>query len=182
MKTIVLLLAFITLAGCKPWLEVHTDYDPDHDQWTYTTFNWGIPDSTVIRNPLYYSELNDKRIKAAVQKQLLKRGYQITNDNPQLLLQYHIVVEDKTAIATEPLGYAYGPYWTRTDRQAYTYTEGTLILDLTDTHIRQLVWRGWAASAVDGVDSPAQIERLIDLAVRKMFDEFPKRKYKNMKP
>ena len=61
-------------------------------------------------------DLNERRIKEAVMRQLSKQGYQLTNDKPDLLIQYHIVVEDKTAIATEPFGYVYGPYWMQSNK------------------------------------------------------------------
>jgi Domain of unknown function (DUF4136) len=167
MRSLAIALCFIWLPGCSPSLQTHTDRDPDHDLWTYSSFDWAQNDSTVVRNPLYYNDLNERRIKEAVMRQLSKRGYQLTNEKPDLLVQYHIAVEDKTVIATEPFGYAYSPYWTRRQQNTYTYTE---------TRINQLVWRSWAVSAVDGVKSPKQIEALVNKAVRNMFATFPKRK------
>ncbi|HNC30993.1 MAG TPA: DUF4136 domain-containing protein [Cyclobacteriaceae bacterium] len=176
MKVVLFLVCIISLSACSPSLKVQTDYDPDYDLWSYASFDWARVDSSVIRNPQYYTDLNERRIKEAVMRQLSKRGYQLTNDKPDLLIQYHIVVEDKTAIATEPFGYVYGPYWMQSKQNTYHYTQGTLILDLTDTRINQLIWRGWAVSDVDGGDSPEEINALVNAAVRKMFDTFPKRK------
>lgn len=164
------------LGGCSPSLQVQTDLDPDYDLWKYSTFNWASADSTVFRNADYYTALNDRRIKEAVMRQLSKRGYQLTNEKPDLLLQYHIIVEDKTMITTEPFGYAYSPYYTRKQQNVYTYKQGTLVLDLTDTRINQLIWRSWAVSDVDGITSPEQITRLVNQAVKEMFVEFPNRK------
>lgn len=176
------ILLMLLLTACAPSLQVHTEYDPDYDVWTYTTFDWALPDSTVIRNPAYYTALNDRKIKAAVTREFLKRGYQQTNDHPEVLLRYHIVVEDKTAIAIEPFGYVYGTYGTRTQQNVYTYTQGTLIVDLIDTRIHQLIWRGWAESAVDGVTDPGEIEALINQAARRMLNDFPKRNRNRLKP
>lgn len=177
MKHISIILLLILISRCSPDIQAYTDYDPDYDQWAYKTFDWSQKiNIEQNQNPLYYNELNDKRIKNAVLKQLQKRGYRLMSDNPQLILHYHIIVEDKSVLVTEPYGYAYGPYWTRRQQQVNTYTQGTLILDLMDTRNNQLVWRGWAVAAVDGLDSPEQIDNLISTAVQKMFVKFPNAK------
>lgn len=174
MKRTIILLLVCLVSGCSPDIQAYTDYDPDYDLWTYTTFDWGLKDNIgQDRNPLYYNELNDKRIKKAVLAQLQKRDYRLTDEDPQLVLHYHIIVEDKSVVVTEPFGYGYGPYWMRRQQHQYTYVQGTLILDLMDTRINQLVWRGWAVAPVDGISSPEQIDALIDTAVRKMFSKFP---------
>jgi Domain of unknown function (DUF4136) len=174
LKRTYLFLLLVVAVGCSPEIQTYTDYDPDYDQWTFKTFDWSQKVNTEQnQNPLYYNELNDKRIKKAVLRQLQKHHYELTSNSPHLILHYHIVVEDKSVIMTEPFGYGYGPYWKRRPQQVYTYTQGTLILDLMDTRINQLVWRGWAVSAVDGLDSPEKIDKLIELAVRKMFVKFP---------
>lgn len=174
MKFMLSILLIFLVSGCSPEIHAYTDYDPDYDLWKFTTFDWSQKGNIEQnQNPLYYNELNDKRIKQAVLKQLQKRNYTLSDQNPQLLLHYHIIVEDKSAIVTEPFGYVYGPYWMRRQQQLYTYTQGTLILDLMDTHINQLVWRGWAVTTIDGISSPEEIDALIDAAVRKMFIKFP---------
>lgn len=173
MKSLVLLLLLLLfISGCSPEINVYTDYDPDNDQWQYSTFAWSTA-SDENRNPIYYSDLNDARIKKAALRQLTKRNYRLTTEKPNLLFQYHIMVEDKSVVVTEPFGYVYGAYWMRKQQPVYTYTQGTLILDLIDTRINQLIWRGWAVSAIDGLDSPEQLDKLIDEAVQKMFTKFP---------
>lgn len=174
MKKVSVILLLILLSRCSPEIQAYTDYEPDYDLWTYETFSWSQKmNIEQNQNPLYYNELNDKRIKKAVLKQLEKRDYCLTPDKPQLILHYHIIVEDKSTIVTEPFGYAYGANWMGRRQKIYSYTQGTLILDLMDTQNNQLVWRGWAIAPVDGVDSPEQLEDLIETAVRKIFIKFP---------
>ncbi len=175
MRLIIISLLLVLATGCSPEIQVYTDYDPDNDRWAYSTFTWNeVSTERETRDPLYYSSLNDKRIRKAVQKELLKRNYQFVTEKADLLFQYHILVEDKSVVATEPFGYIYGPYWMRKQQHVYTYTQGTLILDLIDTRINQLIWRGWAVSAIDGLDSPERIEKLINEAVQKVFTKFPR--------
>jgi Domain of unknown function (DUF4136) len=174
MKTLYLIFLVVLIFRCSPEIQAYTDYDPDYDLWKYRTFDWAQKMNVEQnQNPLYYNELNDKRIKKSIRNQLEKRNYQLTATSPHLILHYHIIVEDKSVLVTEPFGYSYGPYWMKRPQQTYTYTQGTLILDLMDTRSNQLVWRGWAVAAVDQIDSPEKIDKLVDTAVRKMFIKFP---------
>src|SRR5687768_8879982 len=76
MKQTLLWLSLLLLVACSPEIQVRTDFDPDYDLWTFKTFDWGQKVNIEEgRNPLHYNELNDKRIKSAVQDQLTSRGY-----------------------------------------------------------------------------------------------------------
>lgn len=163
----------ITVVGCSPQIRVFTDHDPEYDLSAYSTFDWGLKANVEEgKNPLLYNELNDKRIKLAVQEHLAAHGYRLTCDGPDLLLHYHIVLDDQSVVTTEPLGYRYGAYWTRMQTNVYSYREGTLILDLMDTKTNHLVWRGWAVTAIDHVN-PEKVEPFIQTAVERIFKKFP---------
>lgn len=170
-----LVISTLLLAGCSQQITVHTDYDPDYDLWTYTSFDWGQKVNIEEgKNPLHYNELNDKRIKMAVQEQLSNRGYKYAVESPDLILHYHIIVKDQSTVITEPFGYSYGPYWNRMNTNVYTYKEGTLILDLMDRKTNNLIWRGWAVTDVKELYSPKEVEDIINKVVSKIFKDFPK--------
>lgn len=175
MKQILLTIFAVALfAACSPEIHVRTDFDPDYDLWNYKTFDWGKKVNIEEGlNPLHYNELNDKRIKSAIKSQLTARGYQLSDVNPDLLLHYHIIVTDKSAVTTTPFGYNYSDYWMRTETNIYTYREGTLILDLMDSKTHNLIWRGWAVSALETPYSQEEIDRLIKKVVSKIFKKFP---------
>ena len=63
-----------------------------------------------------------------------------------------------------PFPYGYAP------RRTYTYTEGTLIIDMIDARTNQLVWRGSVAGTVD---NPANLERQVEKAVRAILKQYP---------
>ena len=170
----ILVAGLLILAGCSPQIRVYTDTDPDYDLWTYRTFEWSEKTNIEAnKNPLHYNELNDKRIKSAVSKELQDRGYQLMSEKPDLMLHYHIVVDDQMVVETEPFGYSYSPYWMRMRTNMYAYREGTLIIDLMDSQTKNLIWRGWAVAPIDGVYTPERTEELINLAVTKIFRKFP---------
>jgi hypothetical protein len=54
---------------------------------------------------------------------------------------------------------------------AYQYREGTLIIDLMDASNKNLLWRGWGTSVIDG---PIDLtEKQINDAVTKILKAFP---------
>lgn len=168
-------LSGLLLVGCSPELQVYSDYDRSANMEAYQTFGWLADDLIEARNnPLYYNELNDKRIKTAVAEQLQSRGYTYRADKPQLLIHYHIIVEDKTVMRTDPYGYYYGPYWTRSETMVYEFREGTLIIDLMDAATNNLVWRGWMRPFMKN-ENPDKAEKSIKEAVMMIFDKYPYR-------
>ena len=163
------------LAACSPAIQVHTDFDRDYDLRTYKSFDWGQKVNIEEgRNPFHYNELNDKRIKTAVHDQLASRGYLLTETQPELILHYHIIVKDKSTVVIEPHNYNYSSYWMRIGTNTYSYREGTLILDLMDSKTNNLIWRGWAVAPLNSSYKPAEIEKLINTTVAKIFKKFPK--------
>jgi hypothetical protein len=169
----IILVALAVMTSCSPQFRVYSDMDPDYDLWTYNSFDW-VPqvDIEAGRNPLRYNELNDKRIKAAVQEQMQLRGYSVGKETSELILHYHIIIDNKSVVTPEPYGYRYGTYWMRTGVNVYHYREGTLILDVMERKSRNLVWRGWAVANIDDID-PEHVDRVIKLAVEKIFQKFP---------
>ena len=172
MKKILLMLG-VVVSACSNLITVRTDYDRDVDISKFSSFNWLSGQNIEERNnPLYYNELSDKRIKRSVTDQLKSKGYLLDEGGASLIVHYHIVIEDKTAIRTDPYGYFYGPYWMRNQTDVYQYQEGTLIIDVMDAKNKALLWRGWAISALSS--NQEMTEELIQSAVNKIFVSFPK--------
>jgi hypothetical protein len=175
MNKTITIVALVILGACSPRIRVDYDYDPDYNAWTFQTFDWGQKFNIESgQNPLHYNALNDQRIKSAVKHELTSRGYTFTEYHPDLIIHYHIVVDDQSIITLEPYDHKYGPYWMRVHTNIYSYSEGTLIIDLVDSKTDSLVWRGWATSAIQVSYSPEEIDRLIKKAVRQIFKKFEK--------
>lgn len=175
MNKIIFIFFLLLLARCSPQITVYSDYDPDYDVRQYQTFAWApTADIEKGQNPIYYNELNDKRIRSAVNTEMTARGYRLTETQPQVLIHYHIIVDDKTVITTDPYGAYYGPYWMRTQTNVYPYREGTLIIDLMSADTGNLIWRGWAVSAIRSTYTADQADRVVKAAVTKIFRKFQK--------
>jgi hypothetical protein len=162
-------LLFI-LTGCSGII-VNSDYDRDVNMKPYNTYAWAeSKDIEAKNNPLYYNELSDKRIKTEVDKQLKKRGYVLSAENPQLTLHYHILIEDQTELRHDPY-VPYGSYWMQPHVNYYRYNEGTLIIDFMETKTNNLAWRGWASSVL-GANRELN-EALIKEATTQIFKIYP---------
>lgn len=179
MKNLVV-LALLLMTACSLELRVYTDSDPAYDIANLLTFDW--LDKTNIeqgRNPVYYNELNDKRIKEAIKNELASRGYVYKETDTEMVIHYHIMVDDKEAAIPEHEVSTYGPYWQQTPPYVFSYKEGTLIVDIMDNQ-NNLVWRGSATAPVDDVYTPERTTKLVNKAIRKMFAQFPASKRKQI--
>lgn len=173
MKNLILIAAALLAIACSPEIQVYSDHDPAYQLNNYKTFDWSQKTNIEAnRNPLHYNELNDKRIKSAVFAELTSRGYILSDSKPELIIHYHIIIDDQSVVTTEPHGYFYGPYWMRMSTHVYPYREGTLIIDLMNPKTNNLVWRGWATVDLAMI-TPEQTEEIINRVVAKIFRRFP---------
>jgi hypothetical protein len=167
-----LLLIFSIAVGCSNEIIVRTDFDKSVSIQRLAKYNWlGQHDIESRNSPLYYNELNDKRIKEEVDKQMTFKGYELSATEPQLLVHYHIVVEERSIVRTEDLGYTYSKYWLDQRANLIRYSEGTLIIDFMDAANCSLIWRGLATSVLG--DSRTMNEDLLRKAVDDIFKRFP---------
>ncbi len=166
-RFLILLICF----SCSERIVVRRDFDKSVEIHRSSTYSWLEKKQMEDRNnPLVYNELNDKRVKQAVDEQLLAKGYQLKPEGSELIVHYHIVIDDKTAVYTDPYGYYYNNYWMMRRTDVYRYREGTLIIDFMDSRNCELIWRGWATSILqDDEVSEAKIRE----AVQKIFQQFP---------
>ena len=149
------------LISCSS-VAVKSDFDANANFAQYKTFDF-MPHKSG--NPL-----NNKRVEAAIEQELVAKGLQKqTAGRPDLLVAYHTNVKDKIDVDT--YGYRYGRYGRRvgTYTTVQKYQQGTLVVDLVDAKEKELVWRGWAKGEVN--DSIAKEK--IDDTVGKILDKYP---------
>lgn len=171
-KMFALILVNLLLAGCSNQLVVRTDFDKLVSVQQMTEYNWlGQHDIESRNNPLYYNELNDKRIKDRVDARMKAKGYILSTTKPKILLHYHFSVEERSVYRPEEYGYAYNRYWLDQRVNLIRYAEGTLIIDFMDATNCKLIWRGWATSVLD--ESRTMNEDLLNLAIDEILKRFP---------
>lgn len=170
--TILLAVGVLLVMACSEKITAHYDFDKSIEIHRLPKYRWAqrshIESST---NPLMYNELNDKRIKTAVNEQLKQKGYEFSDSAAQVIVHYHIVIDKGTVVRADPLGYHGGLLGSINNPQTYTFEKGTLIIDFMKADTNELIWRGWAESILNEEDLIT--EDLIDQSTKKIFKSFP---------
>ena len=178
-----LLATVVALAACATPPEIRTDYDPGIDFAKFQTY--GFFDRPARADAEGYSTLTERRIEAAIARELEARGYRRA-DNPDLLVNFAVSAQDiqevrqvPTASAMPPPGY-YGwryPYYRTWPTYGYetrvdNYRRGSLFVDLVDATEEKLVWEGVATARVTE-KMRKEPEATIDAVVAEMFGRYP---------
>ncbi|HET9888338.1 MAG TPA: DUF4136 domain-containing protein, partial [bacterium] len=113
--SICIAMTLLGLLGCAPSVSVNYDYDKNVDLFAPKDFAWiTAPPQPVgsqsLESAIRSNTLLDSRIKAAVDSQMVAKGYPAAPDSSQadLLLSYHVGTKDKVDVTD--WGYGYGPY------------------------------------------------------------------------
>ena len=146
---------------------IQTDFDRGFDFSKLKTF--AIANQSLGPNdPLAVNPMNDRRVRAALDSELVARGYtRDTTGHPDALVAYHAATRNRVGLQD----WGYGPgRWGSRRIDVNQYTEGTLVVDLVDAPNRQLVWRGSATGTIE----PKEADKKIKKAVAKLMEQFGK--------
>lgn len=184
MWVVFLFIFSFVLAGCGP--TAHVQKDDTVNFSNYKTYAWSETSNTKERNKMKKA-LTEQQIKAAVGKELDKQGWREENKNPDVLLNYDVLVEKNTVQQSDPV-YSrpftrtfYNPYYRRFysvhypsrflgyDERNITTREGTITITMTDTNTDKMVWQGWTT---DEVDSRNLKEKEVESSVKAIFRKF----------
>lgn len=118
-------------------------------------------------DPRIDNDIVRQRIRTAVESALTARGHSFVQDPnaARYLVSYHIGLQDRQDLRVDSApggvacgwrgcisGFGWGMYGAPRDVRTVNYTEGTLILDLTDRESGQLTWRASSQRRVDEGD------------------------------
>jgi len=162
-------------------LSVNSDWDPAEDFTRLRSYQWlpgPQPKTGDIRldNPLL-----DARLRTAVDEQLAIQGYQkLDSGRPDFRVGYHLSTEKKLDVRTVNsyygygwgYGYGYAPMG-YADTRVSEYDVGTLILDIVDTEMNRLVWRGTASGRLREKSTPEQNEKDAREVAKAVLEQFP---------
>ncbi|MCF7970724.1 MAG: DUF4136 domain-containing protein [Methylococcaceae bacterium] len=193
------LLSFIIIAvitGCSS-LTLDTDYDKSIHFSNFKTYRWHNKNeyNTASQQYLKVNNLMDQRIRATIDQQLKTQHYtQASTEKVDFLVNYSVVIEDKTDIQTYNNysgyypGFRYGAgfgsygrnmsvgYSSGSDIQVSHYQQGTLIIDIINPETDQLMWRGAADGRLPKTADRAKKDKLIQQYVKKILSDFPPKK------
>ena len=181
MRAQILGAAALTLVVCAcGGIQVNTDYNPATDFTRYRTFAWaegsGGGDDHRVNN-----DLVDQRFRRAIESELVSRGMEkTTSGQPDVFVGYQMALDDRVDYQT--INTYYGSGWGyrgvyggvgATQTTARQYTVGTLVIDVYDALLRELVWRGAGEGKVSQARNPEESQEQINQAVTRILVEFP---------
>jgi hypothetical protein len=163
-----------------------TDLDKSVDFNQYKTFGFSTAEVNV-NNPAYKSGLISSKIRKNIISEFEKHGLVYKKNNPDLLVSYETFTTDKQQSSAfggymypgmmfyrgYPMmwGYPYGPYGMYgPGGGSYHYTEGTLIIDVTDAQSNEQVWRGLVKGNVSDLKV---LSKSVDKGVRAIMKKYP---------
>lgn len=162
--------------------KVSIDYAHDYDFDSVKTFQYVDTKDSNAGNDLTHNRLRD-----AIIRELKEGGLQEVDSNPDIYTTYHVTTEDNQVFQTTNYGYGgWGPGWggygtwgygyglgiTDSTTRAYTYTDGTLILDAYDPDSKELIWRG--TGTVTLKSKPEKQAKQVDKILTKIGNEWEK--------
>ena len=173
--TLSLTLAALT---CSQGVAVNADYDTTADYSKYKTYAWldnVLPGDKIPEGMRTANDITDKRIRSSVNQEMKAKGFTVDTSKPDLVVFYHVGVEDKVQVTD--WGYTYastGHYggWDTRNIDTYNYQEGTLILDFIDAESKVLVWRGTAQRVLQSMTAE-EADQVIKDIVRKVLALYP---------
>ncbi len=168
-------LLLVTTVNCSG-TRVKQEYNEGFDFSRLKTFSWlEQPEKPFeyLTNPIANRQKLEKQIKEAVNRELERRGYLRTFENPDFSVTYKLGVQDKIYSYDQSYRTDY-----RTDKSVQlSYKEGTLVLDFVDAKTSELLWQGSASRIVSQGESDLEnTHEKIKTAVKRMLESFPSTK------
>lgn len=181
MRHLMLSCLLVLLAACVTAPKVRTDFDRSANFSSYHTYNFAQQLGTDRAG---YSTLITTHFKRAVSHEMEARGYRLSADHPDLLVNFFASSRERTDVQSYPrfawgmgyYGYRTGLYttWPLYSRDVETthYKVGTASIDVVDAAHRQLIWEGTAEGRLSQkmIDDPGPA---IDKAVAEIFEKYP---------
>jgi len=175
--TVITLIA--VLVACSP-IKTRFNYDENFDFSSYKSFNI-VPNEQIDLVGLSMEKQHlDELITKTINQQLTANGFRSDKNNPDFLVAYYVVTNNKTDVYYldnyyAGIGYAPNRSSTRDFNRIMetTYEQGILIVDVIDSKNKERIWSGHSESRLGIYTEPEQIERRIEAAVRKIITRFP---------
>jgi Domain of unknown function (DUF4136) len=178
LTSIFVVTSILTLISCSS-VKVTTDHDPEIDFSKYKTYLWyagEMPaDDKLSANPLV-----KKRVGNSVENVLESKGFTKGADGKaDLVVIIHAGSKEKMQVTNYGYGgYGYGRYrggWGGYGggTSVYYYDETTLVIDLVDLELKELVWRGTGTGTVKNYSDQQEMQEAIDEVVAKIMNDFP---------
>lgn len=177
-RLVLFALTAIFISSCN--IKVHSSYDQTQDFSKYKTFCWLNGCEFTYTGPTY---LNDstlrEKIKEAIVAEMGKKGFTQNDNNPDLLIDFHISVENESSIIYHHGDddiYDFRPF---PKEEVVNYLKGTLVIDMVDKAKGKMVWRSESIGYMDL--HPDLSEKNIRKGIASVLRKFPPKPPKPLK-
>lgn len=177
--------AVLLFSGCAG--NAHIEKDKSADFSKYRTYAWVDKPDEKENKKNRRKELAETNIRNAVNEQLQKSGWKEVSSNPDVLVNYELLVErnqkqQQNAVYSDPftrsyynrysgrmITYYYPSRFIGYDNYSTTVKEGTITITMIDNNTDKTVWQGWTTSELN---SSRITSSEIDRNVRTIFKKF----------
>jgi len=196
-RPLLVTVAVLTLSACaSSSIQSSVDIADQADFSNFQTYAW-ITDKSLIARSDATSELgyplNEQRTRAAVERELARKGYRkVSGTEADFVVSFTVGSRDRVRVQQyyNNYGYSYHGYhhgFTRygyagygypgygnygSTASVYTFTEGSLVVDIFDNRSKEAIWHGSASKRLSRKDKD-NATQLIDQAIASLFIEFP---------
>ncbi len=155
----------------------------------YSTYAWVRGNESKLED-YYNNDIAEENIIESANAALNSKGLKLNNKQPDLLIRYTAVVDNKSRVISEPVyyqrpsgfvpvrGYYRGvpvyyyqyvrsfPVYVGSEQRKVEFEEGNIVIDLIDRRTSKVVWRGVAKGEVSNLskavnDLPKVISKII---------------------
>ncbi len=166
----------LTLSACASAIQSTVDVADQADFSNFQTYAWITDDSFIARSDatseLGYP-LNEQRTRAAVERELARKGYRkVSSEEADFVVSFTVGSRDRVRVQQYygNHGYSYHGYhhgFTRygfaryaypgygnygSTERVYTFTEGSLVVDIFDNRSKEAIWHGSASKRLSRQD------------------------------
>lgn len=180
-----LFLAIVLVTTCyfsRAQVNVGADKSFSADISNYKTFTWTadidkIPSDKIFIGPngvlVFNNESVRERIKNAIRYELESRGYQMGDDNADMMVTFMVLEQPgelRTYNGYETLDYGLDSIRTPENVETTHVAAGTLIINLIDNKTDKVAWQGYASGILkpETVNNGNQVKE----AVHSIFQQF----------
>ena len=169
------LLLILIGMNCALAQEIKVEYNPKENFTGFKNYSW-------VTQDYYQHPLLALNIMGAIDEELQAKGLKRVEYGADLIVAAYGAIDSDLNVAYRPEIYSMpgltGPVWWANgmwvpgSSSAVFIKQGTLVVDVADSHQKRLKWRGIGRMKLDPQKPEKTIER-VNKAIAKMFRKFP---------
>ncbi|WP_256014390.1 DUF4136 domain-containing protein [Desertivirga xinjiangensis] len=187
-----LLFAASFLTACSSY-NIYSVSKDKLDVTKYQTYAWMSGNESKLQD-YYNNDIAEEKIIESANTALSSRGLKLNNKQPDILIRYTAVIDEKSRTVNEPVyyqspyryvpavGYYRGraiyyyryvrpfPVYVGAEERKVEFEEGNIVIDLIDRKTSKVIWRGVAKGEVN---NPENAVNDLPKVISKIFDKLP---------